>query len=123
MVYIGYLFSLFTLFTGIIIVLKPDSVYQRLGTYSRTPGIHIIAVLVRAVIGIALLFSATGSKFPVIFQVIGWASLISAVVMILIGRDRFKRLIAWAVNVSSCYKRLGGFLAILFGGFLFYGVF
>jgi hypothetical protein len=42
--------------------------------------------------------------------------------MLLIGRTRFKGLIGWAVEVSPIYKRMGGFAAVLFGGFLFYAV-
>jgi len=69
-----------------------SSFYEIIGNYSRITSLHIIAVLVRGVIGVALLSCATTSKFPVIFQVIGWAS------------------------------RMSGVLALLFGGFLFYGV-
>jgi len=81
-----------------------------------------LAVLIRGLIGLALLSCSTSAKFPVTVQVIGWASLIRALVMLLIGRTRFKGLIGWAVAVFPIYNRLGGFAAVLFGGFLFYAV-
>ena len=122
MIYIIYAFSLLTLITGIAIVFKPVPVYNFIGVHSKSLTIHILAVLMRGLIGLALLSCSTSAKFPVTFQVIGWASLVSALVMLLIGRTRFKGLIGWAVEVSPIYKRMGGFAAVLFGGFLFYAV-
>lgn len=67
--------------------------------YSKSLTLHIVAVLIRGLIGLALLSCSPLAKFPVRFQVLGWAT-----------------------KVSTLYKRMGGFLAVLFGSFLFYGV-
>ena len=104
------------------IVLKPVSVYDFIDGYSKFLTIHLVAVLIRGLIGLALLFCSSSAKFPVTFQVLGWVLLASALMMLLIGRTWFKNLIGWAVKVSTLYKRLGGLLAVVFGSFLFYGV-
>ena len=122
MIFIIYLFSLFTLLVGMAIVIKPVAVYDFIDSSSKSLTIHILAVLIRGLIGLALLSCSPLANFPVTFQVLGWASLASALMMLLIGRTRFKNLIGWAVKVSTLYKRLGGLLAVLFGSLLFYGV-
>lgn len=122
MIYIIFIFSVLTFIAGIAIIIKPDAIYDFIGLHSESLGVHALAVVVRVTIGVALISCSAVSKFPITLQFIGWASLVSAVIMALIGRTKFKVLIAWAVSVSSLYKRIGGFVAILFGGFLFYAV-
>lgn len=122
MVYIIYLFGLLTLIVGIFIMIKPAFVYEFFGRYSGSMGIYVLAVVVRVVIGIALIVCSEKSKFPLTFQIIGGASIISGLIMMLIGRTRFAKMISWAIKVPSLYKRMGGFAALLFGAFLIYGV-
>jgi hypothetical protein len=40
----------------------------------------------------------------------------------IIGRANFNRLMSWALSVAPTFGRIGGLLAILFGGFLIYAV-
>ena len=53
MIYIVYLFSLATFFIGILIILKPSAVYDFISVHSQSFGIHILAVFVRAFLGLA----------------------------------------------------------------------
>ena len=93
MIMVIYLFSVLTLIVGLAIVIKPIPVYDFIDIYSRSLTVHVLAVLTRGLLGLALLFCSSSAKFPITFQVIGWASLASALVMLLIGRTRFKNLI------------------------------
>ncbi len=122
MSFVIYLFSILTLLGGTVIVIKPAPVFDFIAIHSTSLTVHLLAVLIRGVVGLALLFCSPAAKFPTTFLVIGWASLASALVMLLVGRTRFKTLIAWAVNVPPLFKRLGGLLAILFGSFLLSGM-
>ena len=122
MIYIILIFSVLTFIAGIAIIIEPNAIFDFIGRHSESLGAHIFAVVVRVIIGVALISCSAVSKFPITLQFIAWVSLVSAVITALIGRTKFKALIAWAVSVSSIYKRIGGFVAILFGSFLFYAV-
>jgi hypothetical protein len=58
--FIMYLFSLFTLFVGMAIVIKPVAVYDFIHSYSKSLTIHILAVVISGLTGLALLFCSSG---------------------------------------------------------------
>ncbi len=122
MIYLILIYGALTCIAGIAISIKPDAIFGFIGARSESLGVHVLAIVVRLVLGAALLSYSAASKFPLTFQVLGWLTLVAAIIMALLGRTRFKTLIAWAVRVPSLYKRIGGFIAMLFGGFLFYAV-
>ncbi len=66
--------------------------------------------------------SATESKYPTTILVIGWISIVAASVLGIMGRTNFMRLMSWALSVAPSFGRIGGVLAILFGGFLIHAV-
>ncbi|MBT8065845.1 MAG: hypothetical protein KJO09_01295 [Gammaproteobacteria bacterium] len=85
-------------------------------------GIYV-AVIVRLILGVALIIAAPASPFPVVFQVFGAIAIIAAVALLLIGRGLVGRLIAWfSEQVSVATIRVWLLFGIAFGGFLIYGV-
>ena len=46
----------------------------------------------------------------------------NVLVMGIMGRASFKALISWALGTPPFFRRIGGLLAIIFGGFLLYAV-
>jgi len=122
MTYLIMIYGALTCIAGTAISIKPDALFGFIGARSESLGVHVLAIVVRLVLGAALIAGSDASKFPLTLQIIGWLTLAAAIVMALLGRTRFKALIAWAVSLSSIYKRMGGVIAILFGGFLFYAV-
>ena len=85
-------------------------------------GIYI-AVVVRLVLGAALIIVAPASQFPIAFQVLGSIAIIAAVALALLGRERVRRLIvSWIGRLSAAMIRLWLLAGIAFGGFLIYGV-
>jgi len=99
------------------------AVFGVISTHSKSLNLHIFAVVIRLVLGIALLTYAHNSKFPLTIEVIGWLSICAAIILSLIGRDKFIKLIQWAMTVIPRYGRVSGVFAVLFGGFLGYAVF
>jgi hypothetical protein len=79
------------------------------------------AVLVRLLLGLALIFAAAGSKFPLTFTVIGGVSLVAAFVIGFAGRERMSKLVAVFERLSGWLVRLWLSFGIAFGGFLVYG--
>ena len=80
------------------------------------------AVVVRLLMGAALIVAAPVSKFPVVFEVLGWIAIVAAVALILIGRERMAALIAWFVRRPTWLMRLWLLFGMAFGGFLIYGI-
>ena len=81
------------------------------------------AVVVRLVLGAALIIVAPASQFPVVFRVLGWIAIAAAVVLAVMGRERIRRLIvSWIGRLSAPIVRLWLLFGMAFGGFLVYGV-
>ena len=86
-------------------------------------GIYI-AVIVRLVLGAALIIVAPASQFPIVFQALGVIAIVAAIALLLMGRERMRRVIAWfSERFSAPILRLWLLFGVAFGGFLVYGVF
>jgi hypothetical protein len=120
--YIVMLFGAATIVAGIIIVIYPESIFGLVRRKLDSLGLHILAVVVRIIIGVALIMCAAESKYPTAILILGWISIVAASVLGIMGRSNFKRLMSWALSVAPSFGRIGGLLAILFGGFLIYAV-
>lgn len=110
------------LLVGAVILIKPDSVFNLLRSSANSLGLHVVAVVVRLVLGVALITYAVDSRYPIILAVIGWISLAAAIILGVMGHSKFQRLMAWALSLVSSYGRVGGLLVIVFGGFLIHAV-
>lgn len=120
--YIILLFAIFLVVCGAIILIKPAVVFGVLEKHARSIELHVVAVVVRVLLGIVLLLAAPASRFPLVLQIIGWVSLIAGIVLAVIGRQRFIKLMDWGMTVLPKNAYALGIVAILFGGFLGYAV-
>ena len=91
------------------------------GVMRRSAGLDV-AVIARVLLGAALILAAAGSKFPTVFQVLGWLTLAAAVGLLFVGRERLARFVDWFDRFSPLLIRLWLLLGIAFGVFLVYGV-
>jgi len=92
------------------------------GVMDRASGMYA-AVGVRIVLGLALIFVAPVSKFPHVFEVLGWIAIAAAIGLPIVGRTRIQRLIAWLTRLPPALIRVWLIFGLLFGGFLVYGVY
>lgn len=106
--------------TGVIIIVNPRWLFGWMEKHREKFALHVVAVLVRAVLGILLLLCADQSRFPTVILFLGWLSLFAAGVLAAIGLDRFIRLISWALGFARPLGRISGILVLLFGAFLVY---
>ena len=120
--YIIILFGAATLVAGIIIVINPESIFGLLRRKSDSLGMQILAVVMRIIIGAALILYAAESRYPTAILILGWVSIAAAVVLGAIGRTNFKRLMSWALGLVPTFGRTAGLIAVLFGAFLIYAV-
>ena len=81
---------------------------------------YAAAIGVRAVLGLVLIQQAMNSKFPLVIEILGWISLAAAVILAVLGRRRFTRLMLWIIGKARPFAPVGGAFAVLFGAFLVY---
>ena len=103
-------------------MINPESIFGMMHRKLESIGLHVLAVIIRIVIGVALIICASESKYPTAILTLGWISIVAATVLAVMGRNNFKRVISWALSLKPVFGRLGGFIAILFGFFLIYSV-
>jgi len=120
MIYIILLFGALISLGGTVLIVRPDYIFSIFTKYGDSLSLHFFAVIVRILFGVALVIGASESKYPIVLQIFGWLLISVALVLGLIGRERFKRLIKWSVKLSLLIQRLAAILGILFGCFLIY---
>jgi hypothetical protein len=91
------------------------------GVMDQEWGIYL-AVIVRLLLGLALIIAAPYSRFPLVFQALGWIAIVAAVALAFMGRERLRRLVAWFERFSPAIIRLWLLFGVAFGGFLIYGI-
>jgi len=113
-------FGLLTFITGIIIVFNPEIIFGVLRNNYEKVSLHILAVVIRLLIGVLLIVYAGESKHPMVIEIIGWLSIAAAATFAIMGRQNFIRLMSWAFDLLKPFGRIGGVFAAVFGGFLVY---
>ena len=114
------IFSALTLLAGIVIFINPEVIFGYLRSNLNKLVIHVLAVVVRLIIGALLISQSSLSKFPLVVEVLGWLSVVAALSLAAMGRHNFHRLMLWALTFLKPYGRVGGIFAAAFGGFLIY---
>jgi hypothetical protein len=100
----------------------PDKMMKLVaGAMDRDWGIHF-AVVVRLILGAALIIAAPGSRFPQVFEVLGWIAVIAAVAIVFMGRERLRKFVAVFQRMSQAMIRIWLLFGCAFGAFLVYGI-
>ncbi len=114
------IFGALTLLAGIVIVINPEVIFGFLRNNLDKLVLHILAVVIRLVLGALLIYQSNISKFPFVIEFIGWISIVAAIFLAVMGRRNFNLLMSWALSLSKPFGRVGGILAVAFGAFLIY---
>ena len=114
------MFGAFALWAGFVIALNPEWICGFLRKQVEGVLLHILNVAARVVFGLLLLFQSSQSKFPLITDIIAWFCIVLALLLTIMGRDRFKRSISWAITLIEDNSRVAGSLVMTFGAFLIY---
>ncbi len=100
----------------------PDKLMKLVVRVMRQDWVIYFAVVARLLMGAALIVAAPVSRFPVVFEILGWIAIVAAAAIIFIGRERLGALVAWFVHRSAWFTRLWLLFGMAFGGFLIYGI-
>ncbi len=114
------IFGALTLLAGIVILINPEVIFGFLRNKLDKLELHILAVVVRLVLGVVLIYQSSISKLPFVIEIVGWLSIVAAIVLTLMGRRNFNRLMSWALSFAKPIGRVGGVIAAAFGAFLIY---
>lgn len=106
------MFGTLILFAGIVIAVNPEVIFGFLRNNLDKLGLHLAAVVVRLVLGVLLISQSSISKFPIVIELIGWLSVGAAIILTVMGRHKFKRLMSWALSLVRPIGRAGGILAV-----------
>ena len=118
MIYIVQFFGLVMILLGLALLIRPDGVINTVNANLETAGLHWSAVIVRLVLGGALIAVAPRSAFTVTFYVLGALSLAAAQAILVMARERMISILKWGLNLGAKFARPVGLLARLLGGFL-----
>lgn len=114
------LFGALTLLAGLVIIANPETIFGLLEKHIEKLWLQVVAIAVRLLLGILLIYLANVSKYPLAIEIIGCISIVADAVIALMGSGNFKRLIAWTLNLTRPIGRIGGGVAVFFGTFLTY---
>jgi hypothetical protein len=100
----------------------PDKIWKMInGVMEKDWAIHV-AVIMRLLLGAALIIAAPQSRYPEVMEVLGWIAIIAAVAILFMGRDRLKKFIAWFQRMTNTMVRVWLVFGFAFGAFLVYAV-
>lgn len=116
------LFNLFILAMAGFMAFRPRQFTETLLKLSEAVWLHVLAAAARIAIGIALILYADQSRFPLTLQILGWLAIFAGVILALVPRAKFIRLMHWAFERFARYTRIAAVFAVLFAGFLIYAV-
>ena len=88
---------------------------------NRGSGLYV-GVGSRVVLGVALIVAAPPARFPTLFAVLGWISIVAAIALPLCGRARLRAFLGWFERMPTTLVRLWLVSGVVFGAFLLYGV-
>ncbi len=112
------IFGALTCLAGIVILVNPEVIFGFLRKNIDKIELHILAVVIRLVLGVFLIYQSGVSRYPFVIEIIGWLSIVAAVFLAIIGRNKFSKLMSWALSNVKTLGRVGGVITTAFGAFL-----
>ncbi len=113
-------FGVLLVLAGFLLILNPDFFFGFLNENVEKLWIYVGAVIVRIIFGGLLIYSSSYSKFPLIVSILGWMMVIAAVILLVMGRKNFEKLVLRVISIFKPYGRIGGLFSVGFGSFLIY---
>lgn len=114
------LFGLLLTLLGVTGLVTPAPLIRLVNAFWNAPRALYLAVGLRLFLGVVLVLAAPQTRFPMAVQVIGILSVVGAISLPIIGREKLQRLVAWWTSSSAVAIRLWAMVALLFGLFLIY---
>ncbi len=101
---------------GLVSPARFRTLFERMTSQTR----FLAAIILRLGFGALLWIAADALRFPQLMRILAAISIIAAVGILIMGRERLDRLVDWWLARSDGLFRLSTFFAAAFGGFLIY---
>lgn len=79
---------------------------------------YFMASALRIVLAIVFWMAAPVSRIPIAMQLLAGISLLAAIILIVIGRQPYERLLSWFLDLRAGLIRVAAVFVVVFGGFL-----
>ena len=107
---------------GILGLIRPASLIRFVSAAWQLRTGFYLAIIVRLVLGVALIGAASGSRFPDALGILGIISIVAALVASSVGFERLRAFVRWWTARPSGFIRAWALVAAAFGVFLVYAV-
>jgi len=114
------LFGILMLFSGILLIVKPDIIFGFMENNMESTSLYIFAIVVRLALGIIFIVAAKASKHPGVIKFLGYLFMAAASLLIFMGQENFQHFINSVIPYIRPFTALIGLLSMAFGGFLIY---
>jgi uncharacterized membrane protein YfcA len=114
-------FGIFIIFCGFLMLFAPKKANEYLRKFGSTNFINYAELIIRAIIGVAIILASDASKFPEIFRIFGWFLVITALILCCIPRRiHHKFSLQAAETLKPFYFQLISPFSFLFGAAIVY---
>ncbi len=115
------LFSLFLVWSGVMMFFKPNKVKNIIGLAGSTLFVNYAELSIRLVIGIAFVFVKT--KYKLTYSYIGYFLIISALILMLVPIKKHNKFSLYASEkLKPIYLKFFAPISILMGILIIYGI-
>jgi len=115
------LVAIFVAGMGILGLASPAWMVSFLSRWQSKTGLWV-AFIIRLAFGISLWLVAPASRAPTVLQVLAVVSVVSALVLPLLGVSRFKSMLSWWSSQSPGFMRIWSAVALVVGVFILWSV-
>lgn len=103
-------------------IVNPDNLMKSVTSVLDQKWGLYFGIIVRLILGAALIIAAPNSSFPLVFGALGWVAILAALVLAVMGRRNIQKLIAWFEQLPTRMIRVWLLFGMAFGGFLIVGI-
>ena len=118
--YILILLGMVIVAFGINMLIQPEASFELARRYFPTSAFQYGCGIVGLLLGVALFFSSSASKYPTLFEVVAILSLIGGAICIVLPSSTFRSIVSWELSTFSPHGRLLAVCYFVTGGFTIY---
>ena len=122
MKWIVYFFGVFMVVAGIVLFIDDSIVLGYIESNRESSWLYFFAIVMRILMGAALLKTASKSRHPLAFLVIGGIALAAALIFLVIGHEQFQNMMATLLPYFENTGTWSGIVALIFGAYLIYAI-
>lgn len=120
--YVTVLAGLYLLGLGVASLLAPSHASRFLLGFGSSPSFHFTELLLRLVVGVALVHIAPYMRFSAIFGAFGWVLLLTTAVMLVVPWQWHRRFAQQAVTRAIRFMALIGVVSLSLGATVLFAV-